>query len=53
MVYSENLADSSSEGSSASSGENAHITRQLAEGFCLARIVLHLHTGLSAGLWLT
>ncbi|KAH6833570.1 galacturonosyltransferase 4 [Perilla frutescens var. hirtella] len=31
VVYSENLADSSSDGSSASSGENAHINRQLAE----------------------
>ncbi|XP_057765180.1 probable galacturonosyltransferase 4 isoform X2 [Salvia miltiorrhiza] len=31
VVYSENLADSGSKGSSVSSGENAHITRQLAE----------------------
>ncbi|KAL1559952.1 polygalacturonate 4-alpha-galacturonosyltransferase [Salvia divinorum] len=31
VVYSENLGDSSSEGSNASSGENAHINRQLAE----------------------
>lgn len=52
VVYSENLGDSSSESSNASSGENAHINRQLAEGWYLTHILAcKLPAELNDGLW--